>query len=304
MTEGLVGSDTRDTVPGTARITPAGRRIAMARWLRERGHPAVDLDSLAERFGVSVQTVRRDLTDLEAAGLVRRTFGGAVVLDAAPRREPTFHEREQDRSPEKEVLARLAVSSLAQGEGVFLDGSSTVLHVARGLPTDWTGQIATPGLPAVLHLATLPGVRLTLLGGALQQEAGVVRDAVTIAQVSAMRFDTAVVSCRALHPRLGACEADPDEAALKRAVMHVARRTVLLVDASKLGGTAAHHFADAGAFDVVITDAQAPPGLVAALREEVGEVLIGGPSPASPGARDDDGADTLACGGDALRGRR
>lgn len=276
VTDHHVEPDPRDPLVGAGRTPPAGRRIAMARWLRERDDPAVDLDSLADRFGVSVQTVRRDLSELEAEGLVRRTFGGALVLDPAPRREPTFHERERDRAPQKQALARHAVTLLARGEGVFLDGSSTVLHVARGLAEDWEGEVATPGLPAVLHLAMLPGVRLTLLGGALQPAAGVVRDAITIAQVGALRFDTAIVSCRALHPQLGACEADPGEAALKRAVMSVARRTVLLVDASKLDGTAAHHVADSAEFAAIVTDDQARPEQIAALRDAGSDVVVVG----------------------------
>lgn len=274
------GGSTGGPSGAAPRTLPAGRRIAMAQWLRERSDPSVDLDSLADRFGVSVQTIRRDLAELETDGIVRRTFGGAVVLEPAPRLEPSFHDREQDRALQKQALARRALGFLAQGEGVFLDGSSTVLHVARSLPTDWEGEVATPGLPAMLELAGASGVRLTLLGGALLRDAGVVRDATTTAQVAAMRFDTALISCRALHPRLGACESEPAEAALKRAVMQVSRRTILIVDASKIDATAAHHVADTADFDVVLTDDQARPEQISALREAGPDVIVV-PVPAS-----------------------
>lgn len=257
------------TSPERSRTLPASRRMEMARFLATRPSSVVDLASLAERFGVSEQTIRRDLERLEREGLVRRTFGGAIVQDPVQRQEPSFHEREHLQATSKRAIAELALERLREGEGVFFDGSSTVLHLVRLVPTEWSGDAATSGLVTLNELARRQEVRLTALGGVYEHTSGCVRGAATRRQLETLRFDTAFISARAVHLTLGLCEANADEAELKRTLLTTTARVIGLVDSSKLGATAAHHYADLSRIDELITDGRADPRTIEALAEQV-----------------------------------
>jgi DeoR family transcriptional regulator, fructose operon transcriptional repressor len=271
----------RATVPppatGARRVLPAARQALLVRHLSEQAPGVVDLGSLATMLGVSVQTVRRDLEHLAAAGLVERTFGGAIVRSNDVRFEPSYDERTRRALAQKRAIAEVALGLLHDDEGLFLDGSSTVLQLARILPTSWSGDAVTAGLPALIELAERPRVRLTLVGGEYLRESHVVRGATTLDQLRTMRFDTCVVSARAVHPDLGACEARDDEAALKRTVISRSSRTILLADAGKLGRTAAHHVVPLSEVDVVVTDASLDPD-VGRLIEAAGTTVLTAPT--------------------------
>lgn len=266
---------------------PARRQREMARFLRTRTDSVVDHGTLAARFEVSEQTVRRDLRKLEAEGVVQRTFGGAIVHGQHERTEPAFHTRETREAGAKHALAQAALQELSPGEGLFLDASSTVLFLARALPRQWRGDAATAGLPALAELAARPEVRLTVLGGEYQRSSNCIRGDALLRQLRALRFDTAVISARAVHPQLGLCEADPEEAALKRAVVAISRRVLVLVDHTKLHRTAAHHYADLDDVSVLLTDAGASDDAIADLRKATSTPIrasSGSPPPIAAGS--------------------
>lgn len=236
------------------RTLPAGRQLAMARFLAERASKVVDLPSLARRFEVSEQTIRRDLKRLEEQGLVSRTFGGAIVNGPVQREEPAFHEREHLNAAGKHAVAEAALPLLRDGEGVFFDASSTVLHLVRQVPVTWSGDATTSGLPALTELMRREQARVTVLGGTYEHRSRCIRGEPARRQLEELRFDTAFVSARSLHLGLGLCEASPGEAELKRVLLGTAARIIVLIDGTKLGKTAAHHYADLDQVHQLITD--------------------------------------------------
>lgn len=250
----------------TGRGLPVQRRRAMAAFLAERPDAGADLHTLSQRFEVSEQTVRRDLTVLEHEGLVERTFGGAIVRRATDRREPSFHARERREHHAKAAMAAAALAEIQPEQGLFLDGSSSVLYLARLLPGDWCGDAATAGMPALVELASRPGVRLTVLGGGYHRSSNCLRGSTLVEQLARLRFDTAVISARAVHPRLGLCEADADEAALKRTLLGVSARVIVLADPTKLGRTAAHHYGHLDDVDLLLTGPEADDRSIVALQ--------------------------------------
>jgi DeoR family transcriptional regulator, fructose operon transcriptional repressor len=255
------------------RVLPAARHARLIQHLLQEAPGVVDLPSLASVLGVSIQTVRRDLEQLAAAGLVERTFGGAIVRANDVRFEPSYDERTSRALTQKRAMAEVALGLLSEDEGLFLDGSSTVLQLARILPSSWSGDAATTGVPALIELAERQRVRLTLIGGEYQRASHVVRGATTLAQLATMRFDTCVISARAVHPDQGACEARDDEAALKRSVIDRSSRTILLADAGKLDRTAAHHVATLASIDIIVTDASVDPAVARRLEAAGPSVL-------------------------------
>jgi DeoR/GlpR family transcriptional regulator of sugar metabolism len=257
--------------PDGERLLPAQRQLQLAGLLA--GSDAVALDDLARRFGVSTQTVRRDLARLERQGLVRRTYGGAVTRLALDLSEPAFVAREHVQAAEKRAIAQAALPLLRPGGSLFLDASTTVLALARLLPDDWQGEVVVTSLPAAMEMSRRPGVRLTVVGGELRHSSRSFGGPLAQEMLSRLFVETACISARGLHPEHGLTEAHPGEAALKRIVLQHAGRVILLVDSSKLGRTATHHVAPAEAVGTLITDTGADDEIVAAIRQRRVEVI-------------------------------
>lgn len=260
--------------PRTERLLPARRLASLRSYLQERPETVVDLATLADFLGVSQQTVRRDLAVLEADGVVQRTFGGAVVHPTTPREEPAWRTRRDQAAHLKEAIAAAAVPLLTDHDGLYIDASTTALALAGVMPADWSGSATTSSLPTVQLLATRTRGTLTLLGGQYRPGSDCVGGIPALEQVATLRFSTAVLSCRALSTQHGLTEAREDEAALKRAVIANSARIVGLVDSTKLGTVAGHHFMDLSQLDVLVIDDQATPESLGHLRAAGVEVVV------------------------------
>lgn len=264
--------DGRQPEDRDGRLMPAQRQLQLASLLA--GTDAVSLDELARRFDVSGQTIRRDLGVLERQGLLRRTFGGAVSRATMNLSDPAFIARENVRAVEKRAIARLALAYARPEDAIFLDASTTVLALARLLPDDWVGDVVVTSLPAAMEMSRRPGVRLTIVGGEFRHSSRSVAGPLAEEMLQRLRVNTAFVSARAVDPQDGLMEAHAGEAAVKRAVLTRARRTIALADSSKLGRTVLHHIAPLGTADVLITDSRAEPEMIERLRGRCGQVLV------------------------------
>jgi DeoR/GlpR family transcriptional regulator of sugar metabolism len=265
-------------IPGkrATRLLPAQRKLQLASLVADAD--VLTLDALAHQLGVSTQTIRRDLAHLERQGLVRRTHGGAITREALERSEPAFIAREATRAAEKRAIAQTALASLRRGETIFFDASTTVLTLVRLLPDDWQGTIIVTSLPAALEVSRLPGVHLTVVGGEFRFSSRSFGGPLAEEMLQRLCVDTAYISARGLDLGRGLMEAHAGEAVLKRIIMSNAERTIALVDSSKLGATATHRIAPLNAVHTLITDGQAPAGMVAEMRRHGIEVLVAGES--------------------------
>ncbi len=263
MTQGVCG-----------RPLPAQRLASLRSFLRSRPEAIVDLVSLAERFEVSTQTIRRDLAMLEADGVVQRTFGGAVIQPATQRFEPGIEARRAEAAGPKAVIGRAAQDLLIDGEEAYFDASTTVLALVQRVPEQWSGNATTSSVPAAQELSARNAGRITLLGGEYRRSSQCVGGSASIAQIAHLRFTTAYLSCRAFSLRHGLTEARPDEAALKRAVIEHAQRIVMLVDSSKIESVSAHHFADLLEIDILVVDDHAPAHVIDQLRNKGVNVIL------------------------------
>jgi DeoR/GlpR family transcriptional regulator of sugar metabolism len=243
--------------PEESRLLPEQRQLQVAALLA--GLDAVALDDLARRFGVSAQTIRRDLARLERKGLVRRTHGGAVTRDALNLSEPAFLARQTEHSAAKTAIARLALGLLRSGESIYLDASTTVLALVGLLPQDWAGDVVVTSLPAAVEVSRLPGARLMVVGGEFRHSSRSFGGPLAEQMLEHMAVNTALISARAIHHRLGLMEAHAGEAALKRSILSRADRVIVLADGSKLGRVAVHRVTGVDRIEALITDCSAAP---------------------------------------------
>ena len=218
------------TMPGEA------RRLAIVDLLKEAG--SVKVAEVEARFGVSSMTVRRDLALLEREGVARRTHGGAVLDAAASRgQEEPFTRRLKHATEAKLALAADAVSQIAPGETVFLDASSTSYFVARRiLAADVPVTLLTNSVP-IMALVAEQGeghVELIGIGGTLQRVTRCYVGPYAVRCVTGLYADRLFLSCRGVTTEGVITDPGPLEAEVKRAMIHQARVSTLLIDRSKL----------------------------------------------------------------------
>jgi DeoR family transcriptional regulator, fructose operon transcriptional repressor len=249
------------------------RQHAIASLVHERGRLAVA--ALAEQFGVTTETVRRDLALLEKAGMLRRVHGGAVQAGALTLVEPGLGERHDTRTEAKRKIAAAALDLLPTTDGsIILDGGSSTAALADVLPADRALYVATNSVPIAARLSVSPGVTLHVLGGRVR---GITQTAVGDATVRAMqdlRVDVVFLGTNGISPVHGFSTPDEAEAATKRAMVRAAQRVIVLADSSKLGREHLVRFAAVEDVDVLVTDDDADSGVVAELETMGIEVLV------------------------------
>lgn len=251
----------------------AERQQAIAALMREQGRLSVN--DLAERFGVTTETARRDLGVLERAGLLRRVHGGAVSTTALSMVEHGVAERDQTRADQKSAIAKAALPLLpAAGGAVLLDAGTTTSRLATLIPVDRELFVVTNSVNIAARLAGSSGLEVRLLGGRVR---GVTQACVgdeAVRALDELRVDVAFLGTNAVSLTHGMTTPDHEEAAVKRAMVRCARQVVVLADSSKLGEEQLVRFASLSDVDTLITDAEADPAFLARLRGRGVEVLV------------------------------
>jgi DeoR family fructose operon transcriptional repressor len=254
-------------------LYPEERQHAIATLVTDRGRIAVA--SLAEDFGVTMETIRRDLAVLERAGMLRRVHGGAVPTGALTLVETGLGERHGTRSEQKRKIAATALDLLPGVEGsLVLDGGSTTAALAEVLPADRRLYVATNSVPIAARLSVAQGITLHVLGGRVR---GITQTAVgdsTVRALGDLRVDVAFLGANGISTGHGFSTPDEAEAATKRAMVRAAQRTVVLADSSKLGREHLVRFAAIEDVDVLVTDAEADPATVSRLEDAGIEVVV------------------------------
>jgi DeoR family fructose operon transcriptional repressor len=249
------------------------RQQAIARLVNQRGRMSVN--QLAREYDVTTETVRRDLSTLERMGLVRRVHGGVVPPASLSLIEAGLRERDQVNPERKERIARAALEQLPSSGGtILLDAGTTTSRFAGLLPPDHELTVVTHGVPIAARLAGQRQIDLRLLPGRVRRTTQAAVGADTITALSQLRVDVAFLGTNGVTAEHGLTTPDPDEAAVKRALIASARRVVALADASKFGVETAVRFAAAGEIDVLVTDSDVSSADRRALTKAGVEVVV------------------------------
>lgn len=239
----------------------------------------VSVADLAEKFDVTAETIRRDLTALHAEGVVHRVHGGAVVNQAFLTTELPLDARSRSASAAKNAIAREALQFLPRhvDAGIFLDSGSTTQLFAGLLPEHSPARnlsIVTNSLPIAFDLASAGLDNVQLLGGSVRAITQAVVGGTALRTLALMKADVAFIGTNALTIDHGLSTADAQEAAVKSSMVTNARQVVVLCDSTKVGNDYLVSFAPLNAVDVVVTDASAPQLFVDELRRHDIEVVL------------------------------
>jgi DeoR/GlpR family transcriptional regulator of sugar metabolism len=187
---------------------------------------------LSEELGVSPDTIRRDLRELDASGLLRRVHGGALPRHGIAQ---SFAEGTRRAPAAKASIARRAAACARDGQVIVIDGGTTTLELARALSDDLRATVVTTSPPIAIALADHPGLEVTVVGGTLRSHGLVTVGADTVQSIRAIRADVVFLGVCGLHPEIGVTVPDIEERHVKAAMIEGAAEVVALADADKLG---------------------------------------------------------------------
>jgi len=216
---------------------------------------------LASRFGVSEDTVRRDLRELAKAGQLRRVYGGAVA--SAPFAAATISQRSSHAVEEKRRLAKVAVGVLTAGQTLFIDGGTTNEAIARTIPRDIELTVATNSLGVASALADLPLVEMIVLGGRYVRDLGTCVGGDTLAAVAQLGADLFFLGSCGLDASRGVTAFDSAEAEVKRAMVRNSAGIVIAATNDKLATAAPYRVAASDAIRHLVVDKTAPSDILA-----------------------------------------
>ncbi len=243
------------------------RRALILQTLNRDGQ--VVAKAMAEQFGLSEDTIRRDLRDMAAEGLLQRVHGGALPASPAL---ADFSGRQEIGIEEKSRIGRAAAALVRPGQVVFVDGGTTAAQMVRHLPPDLAATVVTHSPTIAVELVGKPAVEVVLIGGRLYRHSVVAVGAAAAAAVAEIRADTVFLGVTGIHPDQGLTTGDFEEAHVKRAMVAASAECVVLASAEKIAAVSPWTIA---AFDaasaVVVVD---PPASFAEACGRAGVTLV------------------------------
>lgn len=219
----------------------------------------VGADRVQAELGVSRETVRRDLKELEEAGALKRVHGGA--LSVKEQSEAPYSYRAQQNLREKRAIGAACARLVRPGQTLLVDAGSTTACLAESLAALGGLVVFTNSVDVAAHLSTDASRarqnRVVLLGGDFVTDPPCTRGAGVVAEIGRVAADIAFASPFGLNDRDGATSFIPDEAEIARAMFAHAGRSVVLADHSKLGRRGRMAFARPDEVDHIVMDAEA-----------------------------------------------
>lgn len=215
---------------------------------------------LMERFGISIETVRRDLAFLEEQGILERIYGGAVKKTYRSI-EPMYASREKENEQEKRSIARAAAALVEPNDTVFLDLGTTVLFMAEQIGKDQPLTAFTNALRTAVVLSENPGCQVIIPGGTLRTYELSVSGSMAEENMRRFNVDKAFIGGAGV-TESGITDFHIGEAGLRRQIIENARQVIVLADYSKFGVRAVSNVCALKDVDILITDEKTPQPMV------------------------------------------
>jgi len=231
------------------------------------------LDELSELVDASVATVRRDLGVLEGKGTVRRTHGGARLVNPKSD-EFAFNTRDTHQLDEKEAIGKACAGLIEPNRTVIIDAGTTCYHVARYLEPK-SPQIFTNSLPVANLFAGTQKLEVIVSGGVIYPRLGVLVGPLAVEAFSKIRVDVAIMSCGGVTLE-GVTNSHGLLIEIQKAMIEAARKVIFCIDSSKFGRESISKLCDLDLIDTIVTDKTAPADVLRGLRKRGVEVVTGG----------------------------
>lgn len=232
----------------------------------------VTVDGLAEHFGVTLQTIRRDLSDLADAGRLERVHGGAVLPSGTT--NIGYEERRSLNPDAKSAIARTCAARIPDDISLFLNIGTSTEAVARELLHHNKLMVVTNNMNVANILVANPNCDIIVTGGHLRRADGGLVGNLAVDTISQFKFDLAVVGCSALDADGDMMDFDFQEVNVSRTILRQSRKTFLVADHTKFSRTAPARIASLADVDAFFTDRPLSPGLDTACRNWGTKVVV------------------------------
>ncbi|QQA44469.1 DeoR/GlpR family DNA-binding transcription regulator [Pelagovum pacificum] len=238
----------------------------------------VTVEGLAEHFGVTHQTIRRDLTDLADAGRLDRVHGGAILPSRT--RNLGYEDRKALNAGAKGDIARACAARIPDGSSIFLNIGTSTEAVAAALYDHRDLLVVTNNMNVANILATNDGCRVVVTGGELRLSDGGLIGDLAVSTIRQFRFDIAVIGCSALDAGGDVLDFDLQEIGVSQAILRQSHTSFLVADGSKFSRRAPARITGLSEIDLFLTDQPLPGDLLRRCGEWGTEVQLCPPSTA------------------------
>lgn len=230
--------------------------MAILALVGENGY--VMIEALAARYGVSAQTIRRDIIALSDAGCLQRFHGGAGPVERGDAARLDYRAKRAIARPEKGVVGRKAAQLVADGATIFLDVGTTIEACAKQLASRPGFTIFTNSMPAAAKFDPSEH-QVFVLGGRMAGRDGSLVGDEALNILGNVALDYALIACSAIDAQGRVMDYDMAKISIKRMAMRSARQNLLLATQSKFNRSALAVIAPKDQFDAVITEGDHPP---------------------------------------------
>lgn len=242
-------------------LTSQRKQLILGR-LKQNGQ--IIAKDLSAELGLSEDTIRRDLRELAAEGLLQRVHGGALPASPAV---ANFATRENLGFESKKTLGKQAAQLIQPGQVIFMDGGTTNTQLVRHLPLELEATIITHSPSIAVELVQHPKIEVVLIGGQLYKHSIVSVGAATIQAISRMRADTYFMGVTAIHAVHGLSTGNLEESYVKRALLQSAAETIVLASNEKLGAVSPYQIAELSGISELMVDSSISKDLQHALEK-------------------------------------
>ena len=213
-------------------------------------HNRVVASDLCQQLNVSLDTVRRDIKELEKKGKVIKVHGGAI----SPNFHQPFQQQEVYARSEKREIAKKALALIKDGMTLLFGGGTVMLELARILPEHLSGTIFTVSPFVALEAAQRSSVEVILIGGRLSRNSYICTGASVASEIATLRADLCLLGTNGLSFDEGITDYDWEVAQVKKAILNAAEKSALLSISEKLGTVQKVQVCKLNKIDYLITE--------------------------------------------------
>ena len=213
------------------------------------------VSELAVHYGVTEETIRRDLDKLEKEGYATKTYGGAIWGNST-KTDLSHTIRNKTNVDAKNAIAALVSNMIEDGDHIMLDDSSTSLYIAKQLKEKKGLTVITNSVEIVMELSGMNGWNILSTGGQLKPDSLTLIGHQVQNMISNYHVDKAIISCKGIDPEAGITDSGESQALAKQAMMRAARQTILCLDSSKFDKISFVNIAPLQNVQAVVTNAK------------------------------------------------